>query len=219
MRIPVKAQYKGYIPALNPFSKDKLVWFKPTPDTKLIPDGLGIPANTVTTILTIVAGCWAFWIRNRAVQTRQYGDLIIYNELGHDKYILLYVIAAIFGVLGYFWALFVYDFKKTKKYSKSESIRLYKKAPLITKDKEYQEELRQARNKWWWAIPLSILMAVAPFLVPLIRSSSSFFAGALFGISLFLTACFVYVGLYYPTLFFARKYMDRRFSVKPKKTK
>lgn len=217
MRIPVKAQYKGYTPALDPFSKEKLVWFKPESKTKKNPNGLGLPSSILLISMPFVIGWFSFWSYKRAAETHQHNDeYIIYNELGHDRFIALFVIAIILGVLSYIWGLFSYDFKRIKKYSRSESIKLYKKAPLITKDKEYQKQLQPLKKNWWWAIPASLIMIVIAFLI-LFDTGSSFFAGYALAVMLYLTLLFVLVILYYPTLFFARKYLDRRFDIKPNK--
>lgn len=207
MRIPVKAKYKGYTPALDPFSKEKLVWFKPKPQ------GNGIPTNLLITAVPIIAARGAFWSFNRKIQADIYdSDFIVYDQLGHNRFISLFVIAAIIGVLGYFWGLFVYDFKKTKKYSKSESIDLYKKAPKYAKEK--QERMKQ----WWWAIPAAALMLGGSFLM-LFVGGGSFYSGGLLGLLLYTTSLLVYLAIYSFTVFLSRRYLNRKFNTKPKKTK
>ena len=201
MRIPVKAQLNGYTPAFDPFSKNKIVWYK----TKI----KGIPFTIVYGLLFVMAFIGVIW----AFSADEFYQINVYYELGHDTFVLLFKIAAIFGVLGYIWALFVYDLQETKEVSLEESIKLYKQAPLITQDEEYQAQLKLRKNNAWYIIPLSIIAVVYAFTF-FFEQSGKGFAGAGLGVYLYLTAILVYVPLYYSTVWISRKYLDHKFGVK-----
>lgn len=201
MRIPVKSEYKGYTPALDPFSEDKLVWFKRK---------YGLP-TIIFVVYSIFMSIGAyFWFWALIPNAGHHDDINVYKELGHDKFVLLFVIAALIGLLGYFWTLFVYDVNETKKYSLDESIDIYKKAPIRTKAEQYNQQ--QSKEKLWWAIPGSVLMFGGGFLM-FFDDSLDESDVAVFGVYLLLVSMMVYAILYYPTVIRARKYLDRRFKV------
>ena len=200
MRIPVKTELNGYTPALDPFSKDKLVWYK----TKK-----GLPYNLIITgsySAAIVGSIWSV-----VVGANQDGyEVNVYKYLGHDKFILLFIIASIIGVLGYIWALFVYDLNKIKDFPLKESIELYDKTTIYTKD------TKERMKQWWWAIPSAAGMTAIVFYI-LFTASDRVFSGAALGIDFYLTAILVYLALYQPTVYFSRKYLDRKFNIKSRK--
>ena len=212
MRIPVKAQLNGYTPALNPFSKDKLVWFK----TK----NVGKPFAIVFTSMMIFISICFSWTLSANNKSDNWNEFNVYKVLGHEKFVFLFFAAAMIGLLGFVWNLFVYDFQRIKNIALKESINLYKKAPMISEDKEYMQRLKESREYFkkngWWAVPFMTSAIVLAFR-SLFNDDERAFAGIALSASLLLFAIFVFLIFYWSAIFLSRRYLDKKFNIKSKK--
>ena len=206
MRIPVKGQLNNSIPALDLSTENKLIWFEKK--------GTGKPFNIIMLsifITPILSLMWVLMVNDNV----QYDKYNIYRDFGQSNFILSFVISIIFGVIGYVWSLFVYDSQKNKKITLKDSIELYKRTPVISKDD--QQALLSIKKDTWWALPLVILIIGLVFWILLKMEGYIFFSGLILGAGLIIVSIFVWFILYYPTTYFARRYLDKKFSIKPRK--
>lgn len=200
MRIPLKLPYKGYTPALDPFSKDKLIWYKTPKNTSQ----LLLRLTTIYVIIFLVVSIWLSSNSNNSQTT-------FLQSLEPNSFFKIFIAAIIVGVIVYIALLFVNDFKEIKTNTLNESIDLYKQG---LESIEWQTDLRVYRYGGTissFLVYLLLAIVAFKFLFEQIHRISSrwwFVANILTLIIL------VVVLLYGYTIFFSRRYIMRRYKIK-----
>ena len=222
MRIPVKASYKGYLPTLDLFTKE-LVWIK----TNRKNIGINNIIIWCGAILFMTIGMiWSkrvdernydsSWMQEKNLDDPNRSGVNVYFELGHNKFVAFFIIAVVAGIILYLSSLFIYNSQKHKIISSKESILMYKKSPLFLEDENFRKQMN-IKISLKWSVPLTIVILLIGFSSLFLHASSGVFPGGLFGSLLAAVSYCVYIFLYYITVLISRRYLDRKFNIKPRK--
>lgn len=220
MRIQLKTPYKGYTPAFDSSSKDKLIWYK-TPKSEYTKDGYSptapfseSKATLAASILIVFAGIWSRYINQRKPK---YEPIGIYHDLGQTAFIILFSLAIIAGIVCFIISIHLRDKEEVLKVGIDQSIEFYKQAPT-------NSPLKQKRMiHRLWAVPFAFVSIIFVYWALFQTSDmprtikTTYSEGIILAMALLGTALLVNAILYSTAAILSRQYIKHKFDIKSSK--